>query len=130
MKRRVHRRLDYSNFWREVTQDGKAPCALREARLWRRSAVAGGRGGYSFVHVPCSGQIDAHHYVPKRRLRTDAAKLDVRNGVPLCRTHHDLVEQAALQCPRPPMLSFFLHEHNVTDPANRRPEAAVADPDQ
>jgi hypothetical protein len=68
--------------------------------------------------------MDAHHYFPKRRIDLQlggkhkpaaiAAKQDVRNGVALCRYHHDAVERGG-NCPRPPLLAFFLSEHDLIE---------------
>ena len=105
--------IDYRNFWRVVTRDGSARCALAGTVCHR----CGGEGCLrcEFKGVPpCSLTLDAHHFVPKRRLRTAAAKTDVRNGVPLCRDHHDLVEQRILGSPRPPQLEFFLADHDIS----------------
>ena len=112
MKRR---RLSYQTFWRTVTHDGRKGCRL-----------AGARG-------PCEGPKDAHHYFPKQRIdwaldgrygpRAIAAKTDVRNGVCLCRRHHDMVHQAIrpIACPAPPFYGLFLAEHGLHD---RRPWTA------
>jgi hypothetical protein len=98
-------KVSYQRFWREVTRDGKEDCAL---------AGAAGR--------PCSNVRDAHHFVPKQRIKLklgrgsdacNAALTDVRNGVCLCRTHHDLVEVGFLESPRPQLLDFFIADHGV-----------------
>lgn len=109
-------RISYQNFWRVVTNDGKNPCALAY------------RGG-----IVCGGPKDAHHYFPKRRINgklgrySEAARLaltDVRNGVCLCRHHHDAVEALMLESPRPTQLSFFLLDHGLTDHVNSLEEPA------
>lgn len=99
-------------FWRIVTDDGRNPCAMKG--MMTRSGQP----------KRCSPLIDAHHFVPKRRLklnlgyrdpeRLDRALGDTRNGVALCRDHHDLVEAGALESPAPVQLLFFLHEFGLT----------------
>jgi hypothetical protein len=89
-----------------VTRDGREPCALRG------------------VKTSCDGPKDAHHYVPKRRIdlmldgkhgdRSILAKQDSRNGVCLCRGHHELVEAGVLDSPAPAFLGFFLADHGLT----------------
>jgi hypothetical protein len=113
--------INYRAFWRAVTNDGKARCALADAPCHR----CGGTGCRRCVKgkIPCSPIIDAHHFVPKRRLKTLQAKQDVRNGVCLCRDHHDLVEQNFMRSPKPPLLAFFLSDHDVSP--NRVPTAAL-----
>lgn len=105
-------RVDYRAFWRAVTNDGKNRCELAGA-LCHRCAGDGCRRCDYHGRTRCSKVIDAHHAVPKRRLQTIQAKQDVRNGVCLCRDHHDLVEQGYLLSPRPPLLDFFLSDHRV-----------------
>ena len=117
--------VDYRLFWREVTQDGRRPCALRGTRCHRCEGRGCLRCEQTGV-IRCSHILDAHHFVPKRRLHTVAAKQDVRNGVPLCRDHHDLVEQGLVRCPRPPLLEFFLAEHDI--PAHLVPEGSAPRP--
>jgi hypothetical protein len=78
--------------------------------------------------------IDAHHFLPKRRIKEKLGKdteearqalVDVRNGVPLCRRHHDLVEQGFIASPEPPTLAFFLADHGLRcSPAPARPRDA------
>jgi predicted restriction endonuclease len=115
-------RIDYRAFWRHVTNDGKARCALADAPC-HRCGGTGCRRCHGRGKITCSTVIDAHHFVPKRRLPTIQAKQDVRNGVCLCRDHHDLVEQGYLRSPRPPLLQFFLSEHDVNP--DRVPTAAL-----
>lgn len=126
-------KLDYSTFWRETTRDGKAPCALAGADCYRctgtghdhrRNSICLRCGGEG--RIACSSVMDAHHFVPKRLLRTDRAKLDVRNGTALCRDHHDLVEQGWMLSPRPPLLDFFIADHDV--PARNVPEGLTERP--
>jgi hypothetical protein len=98
--------ISYQAFWRGVTDDGREPCALSGNGL-------------------CDGPKDAHHYIPKRRIdqqlggknspKAALAKLDVRNGVCLCRAHHDAVERRILSSPRPILLPFFLADHGLTE---------------
>jgi len=65
--------------------------------------------------------MDAHHFVPKRVIASQlvrraplaAALTDTRNGVALCRHHHDLVEQGRANSPRPTFLDYFLVEHGL-----------------
>jgi len=97
------------NFWRTVTNDGRYPCALQNLRK------------------PCDGPIDAHHYLPKARInwqldgkkgpRATMARGDVRNGICLCRLHHDMVHQAINPaiCPAPPFYALFLADHGLHD---------------
>jgi len=106
-------RINYRAFWRAVTNDGKNRCELAGA-VCHRCGGPGCRRCHGTGVTPCSKTIDAHHFVPKRRLRTIQAKQDVRNGVTLCRDHHDLVEQGYLRSPEPPLLQFFLSEHDVS----------------
>jgi hypothetical protein len=126
----------YEEFWRRVTKDGKKPCALRMAPCIRCDGAGQmsklGRTGLCLLCrgagvMKCHRKIDAHHFVPKRRLHTEAAKTDVRNGVPLCRGHHEMVEQGLMLAPKPAELVFFLVDHDVpasSVPAGR--EEAVA----
>lgn len=86
------RRPGQEGFWRAVTNDGEGPCAMRH------------EGAYA---PECDGPMEAHHYLPKRMLDDDQAQ-DPRNGVALCRRHHDLVERAVLYAPRPPQYVQFL----------------------
>jgi len=109
-------RINYQTFWRQVTNDGKRVCALAGVRSL------------------CQGPKDAHHHLPKQKIdwqldgkhgyRSIAAKQDVRNGVTLCRLHHDMVHQAInpVPCPEPELYAFFLIEHGLRD--RRRVEAA------
>jgi len=106
--------VNYRQFWREVTNDGRKRCELAGTPCHRCQGEGCLRCEGTGT-IPCSNVIDAHHFVPKRRLRTPAAKTDVRNGVCLCRDHHDLVEQGILKSPRPPLLELFLAEHGVPD---------------
>jgi hypothetical protein len=102
LKRNRRQTISYERFWRTVTNDGRGPCAMWDGL--------------------CDGPMDAHHYFPKRRIDLQlggkhkpasiAAKQDVRNGVPLCRYHHDAVERGQ-PCPRPELLGFFLAEHGL-----------------
>lgn len=110
-------KVSYQRFWRVVTSDGNGPCALVGAKA-----------------LDCSNVRDAHHFVPKRRIKfklgkdtaaAGAALTDVRNGVCLCRTHHDLVEVGALESPEPALLAFFIAEHGVP-PRERFPALARA----
>jgi hypothetical protein len=108
---------NYRNFWRRVTNDGKQVCALAGVRSL------------------CWGPKDAHHYFPKQRIdwrldgkrgyRSIAAKQDVRNGVCLCRLHHDMVHQAInpISCPEPELYGLFLVEHGLHD--HRRAKEAA-----
>lgn len=98
-------RYTYERFWREVTSDGRALCAL------------------DMVSV-CDGPLDAHHFIPKRRIKAILGKdtpecqralLDSRNGVALCRRHHDQVEAGRLKSPRPPQLPYFISDHGVSE---------------
>ena len=68
-----------------VTRHGHARCAF---------------AGWS----ACDGPLDAHHVIPqrvlKRELPADAlpdALADPRNGVPVCRRHHDALECRSLR---------------------------------
>lgn len=117
LKRRVPRRINYQGFWRSVTRDGQAVCALWD--------------------LDCDGPIDAHHFFPKRRIdlqlggkykpRSILAKQDVRNGVPLCRHHHNEVENGR-PCPRPELYGFFLADHGLVEPIKfSRPRASSLD---
>ena len=146
-------RYDYKTFWRTVTNDGKMPCALAGSLCHRCK----GNGEITFNpgwpdprtedtktcslcrglgSVPCSGVVDAHHYVPKRIIklklggeknpRCIAALLDVRNGICLCREHHDLVEGLQVESPVPQMLSFFCAEHELELPEAARARATAA----
>lgn len=120
MKRRPRKPISYKPFWREVTQDGRRQCQLRNATP-----------GFK-----CGGPLDAHHYIPKRRIDSKlggkyavgaiAAKIDSRNGIPLCRRHHDLVERGDIKSPRPPFLAYFLQDHGLTErePLKRLPRAS------
>lgn len=113
MKRRAPRRRGnaYGLFWSQVTGEGRARCVLR------------GLGG-------CAGPIDAHHVLPQRRIKQafpfggalaagyvlpvraleavdpsvavslDALLADARNGVPVCRRHHDRIESRRERLPR------------------------------
>lgn len=133
-------RPSYENFWRRVTGDGKAPCALAGISCYRCHGV----GFHSRLDagqvrsISCSrcrgtgvmrcspGKPDAHHFIPKRRLQTDRAKVDVRNGVCLCRDHHEMVEQGLVLSPRPPFLTFFVHDHDVPEHLIPRARTAAA----
>jgi hypothetical protein len=134
--------IDYQNFWRGVTDDGKLDCALKGSPCHRCEGtgfvpefgvVAGEVAQLSLACSLCHGCgvmkcgriLDAHHYFPKRRIdlklggkrkpASIAAKQDVRNGVPLCREHHDLVELGAIKAPAPPFYPMFLHDHGLHD---------------
>lgn len=57
--------------------------------------------------------FDCHHLIPKQRLDDEAA-LDGRNGVLLCRRHHDLIEGRRLTIPLerlPEGFAQFLADH-------------------
>ena len=104
-RRREPTRISYETFWRTVTKDGRCVCALWD--------------------VDCDGPLDAHHFFPKRRIDLQLggkfkpasirAKQDVRNGVPLCRFHHEQVEFGR-PCPRPELYGFFLADHGLVEP--------------
>ena len=106
---RRRRKPNYQAFWMEVTNTGKRQCALRG------------------VAVDCAGPRDAHHFLFKRKIKlqlgraAESALLDVRNGVCLCRRHHDLVHSPVnpLACPPPPDYLAFLADHGLHD--SRRP---------
>lgn len=122
---------DYQQFWRTVTDNGRRLCALVGTPCHRCRGTGVDRHGGPCLRctagvIECSSILDAHHFVPKRRLRTTAAKVDVRNGVCLCRDHHDLVEQGYLRSPRPPELAFFINDHGVE--ARDVPEGRTAAP--
>lgn len=86
--------MSAERFWREVTGDGRAEC-------WARSLPGADRWR-------CDGPLDAHHLIPQRLLRRelsgdprlDAYLHDPRNGVPVCRQHHHVLETRALVVPR------------------------------
>lgn len=98
--------LSLKEFWMAVTDEGTSGCAL---------AYVGG----------CYGKLDPHHYIPQQRLKrcgfddkTLAAVLtDPRNGVPLCRYHHERVENAndPLETPRPLDLDEFLADYGISE---------------
>ena len=124
-------KVNYERFWRTVTDNGQRPCALAGTECHRCRGTGVNRHGDRCLRceagvIECSKVLDAHHFVPKRRLRTVAAKVDVRNGVCLCRDHHDLVEQGYLRSPRPLLLAFFVADHSV--PARDIPDAADPPP--
>lgn len=51
----------------------------------------------------CRGPLDAHHIVPRRVLKAHGhreATEDPRNGMCLCRRHHELVERHLLSIQR------------------------------
>ena len=66
MKRGKGRKPSMAGFWVAVTEDGQEPCALAYRGRWTNSG--------------CDGPLDAHHFILKQRLPTDAAKTDSRNG--------------------------------------------------
>lgn len=104
---------DYEEFWMGV-------CTRRsgDKRLVLPCLVCGTRDS-----------IDAHHVIPKQRLTAMAARLgidaeglgqllmDKRNGVPLCRYHHDAHEAAQSRVERsalPPQALAFAHRLDKT----------------
>jgi hypothetical protein len=97
--------VSYQYFWQVVTGCGRKPCELAGAKC-----------------LECSHIRDAHHYVPKQRIKFKLGRgtqeaadalTDVRNGVCLCRTHHELVEAGALRSPKPAHLDAFIEDHGV-----------------
>jgi len=143
-------KFDYQTFWRTVTDDGKAPCALYRANCHRcdglgkferttaiGTVVTACLACNSTGIIRCKGGKDAHHYYPKRRIdlklggklspRAIAAKQDVRNGVCLCRRHHDLVEDGLMESPVPATLSLFCAEHHLEVPAAARENRVLWD---
>lgn len=116
-RRRRRPQISYENFWRTVTSDGTAPCELEGVEV--RSKETG------LLLVSCGGPVDAHHHFPKRRIfnqlgrYSEAARLavtDVRNGVCLCRNHHEAVEGGGIESPEPGLFHFFLIEHKLFVP--------------
>lgn len=74
-------------FWYAVTNEGRAPC---------RFAKGYGR---------CDGPLDAHHLIPKQRIKREFRHddrlvdliADPRNGIAVCRRHHDMLEGRKLR---------------------------------
>jgi hypothetical protein len=79
-------------YWQRVTRKGKAACLL--------------------ACGDCDGPVEAHHVVPKQRVKHWLGFMEIapedlwpivwddRNGVPLCRDrHHHLVTVGALKLP-------------------------------
>lgn len=97
-----------AEFWATVTHHGDAACAICDR--W-------GLHGW---------KMDPHHFVPKQRLATDAAKVDPRNGVCLCRDCHDDVEALRVECPRPPLLDEFLTDHGLLESGRLDPNREEA----
>lgn len=76
---------------------------------------------------PCEGVIEAHHVIPKRRLRNlpkphypttlkHQMAADPRNGVPVCQRHHHLLTVRARLLPRealPQEVWEFAAEHAI-----------------
>jgi hypothetical protein len=90
-----------ADFWAAVTEDGAAECFLYSKH--------------------CRGKLDAHHVFPKRRIKAPTSPIptkelrelacaDPRNGVPLCRHHHELVESAQLNLLWSGDTAEFLHD--------------------
>jgi hypothetical protein len=73
----------------------------------------------------CWGRLEAHHHVPKQRIKRALAKApkkvllaalnDPRNGVCGCTFHHGQVEAKKLEFPAPPYLDEFLEEFGLTE---------------
>lgn len=107
--RRARRGEAYRAFWIGVTEGGRRKCVLAQPR------------------EKCAGPLDAHHVLPKQRIKRefpsgatvgpdgvlrpvravedaevtlDALLADARNGVPVCRRHHDLLEGRRVRLPR------------------------------
>lgn len=98
-----------AGFWAAVMVRADGRCALE--RL----------GGCVFA------PMDAHHFVLEQRLPTLEAKLDPRNGVALCRVHHDAVHSAnGPACPRPPLLDEFLADHGLLESGRPDPKREAA----
>lgn len=93
-----------SLFWATVTERGQAQCIVCQ-----------------LPHVSkCAGRIQAHHVVPKQRLRIELGAetplWDIRNGVPICERHHHLVTMAMLRLPVsiiPTGVFEFAEEHGL-----------------
>lgn len=73
----------------------------------------------------CDGGLDAHHIIPKQRLKrlpylTDEQKMelvwDSRNGVPLCRAHHFTVTVGVhrfIPADIPDETKEFAYDHDI-----------------
>lgn len=96
-------------FWSRVTNDGRARCAF---------ATPGRPYGQ------CSGIIEAHHVIPKQRIKRaiwseperEQAVWDPRNGMPVCQKHHHQITVARIQVPKelvPAQTILFARQHGL-----------------
>jgi hypothetical protein len=110
----------------QLKRRARPPIGTREQReAWKREVCA---EGYATCSVPGGeheGPIEAHHVISQeklkdyaRGLRLDADQLaeliwDKRNGIAVCRRHHDLHTRAIVRLPRAavtPEAREFAHE--------------------
>ena len=76
--------------------------------------------GCALTDANCRGRLEAHHFTPQNRIRRlvvpelrIAALTDPRNGVPVCRFHHDQIEWRRVECPVPPYHDEFLRAYGL-----------------
>lgn len=85
---------------------------------FHEAVIARSGGVCALRSQECHGRLEAHHAYPKQRLKDNpAAYVDPRNGIALCRFHHQAVESRRVECPRPPEMDGFLADHRLVERA-------------
>lgn len=99
----------------------------KQARdLFTKAVLAKGGCILDWVQgMPCNGECDAHHVIPKQRLRqlpyrSDLERIEIvwdpRNGVPVCRAHHFALSVGAWRFTPdrlPPEVGEFARDHDI-----------------
>lgn len=93
--------------------------------LFQKAVLAKGDCVLKGHAYPCDGALDPHHVIPKQRLKqrhglspAQRRELawDARNGVPVCRRHHELLTNRVMRLPHevvPGEVFAFAHDYGL-----------------
>ncbi len=107
----------------------KRDLSVGRALAWNFSTCVKAKGCALYGHGECGGPIDAHHMVRKQIIRQRknlfddytrymVATWDPRNGLPLCRLHHEAITNRITKLPVwaiPEAAWEFAHQYGLTD---------------